>query len=420
MNKQIIAAALALPLALSSAFAQEAQGPSVKISGFGTGALTWTNTDQAEFGRPNQASGVKKSPRTGVDSNLGLQADIGVNSWLSFTAQGLVRRDAEEEYGAELGWAFAKAKISDQASVRVGRIGLPAFMISDYRNVGYANNFLRPPVEMYSQVPFNSLDGIDLTYQHSFGDTTVTGQIAFGGAEAPLAGDLTARGKKMSALNIVAEHGPFTARFGRVDATVSIYGDGPSAVRLGTLLTGLRSFGTALRAPQLTEMANQLDTNEKKASFTSVGLGMDWNNIVVQTEFAKRKVDAYVNDTSSWYVMGGYRIGKFLPYVIQSKLKIDGTVANVVPATCPVASPTVCGQLAALRAGANTLPYTGVGQGESSTTSIGVRWDFYRSLALKAQIDRVKPAVGSGLLLNAAPGFNKDVTVGAVAIDFVF
>ncbi|HEX8404451.1 MAG TPA: hypothetical protein VF670_07530, partial [Duganella sp.] len=74
----------------------------------------------------------------------------------------------------------------------------------------------------------------------------------------------------------------------------------------------------------------------------------------------------------------------------------------------------------ALRAGANRLPYGGIGQGEQSTTSIGVRWDFYRSLALKAQIDRVKPTTGSGLLLAPATGFNKDVTVGAVAIDFVF
>ena len=126
MNKQFIAALLAMPLALSSAFAQEAEGPSVKVSGFGTGALTWTNTNEAEFGRPNQATGAKKNPRTGVDSNLGLQADVAINNWLSFTGQGLVRRDAEDNYGAELGWAFAKAKLNDQFSVRVGRIGLPA------------------------------------------------------------------------------------------------------------------------------------------------------------------------------------------------------------------------------------------------------------------------------------------------------
>ena len=45
--------------------------------------------------------------------------------------------------------------------MRVGRVGLPVFMISDYRNVGYANTMLRPPAEMYSQVPINSIDGVD-------------------------------------------------------------------------------------------------------------------------------------------------------------------------------------------------------------------------------------------------------------------
>ena len=417
MNKQIIAAALALPLALSSAFAQEAQGPTVKISGFGTGALTWTNTDAAEFGRPNQASGVKKGPRTGVDSNLGLQADIGVNSWLSFTAQGLVRKDAEEEYGAELGWGFAKAKLNDKLSVRVGRIGLPTFMISDYRNVGYANTFVRPPVEMYSQVPFTSLDGVDATYQYSLGNTTMTGQIAFGGGEAPIAGDVTIRGKRMVAVNMLAEHGPFTFRASRVQADISVTG----STSLTTLLGGLRAVGSNYRFPQLNVLADELDATGKKASFTSLGLGMDWNNIIVQSEFAKRKVDAYINDTTSWYVMGGYRIGKVLPYIIQSKVSIDGHPANTVPASCPVGYPAACTPtVSQLRAGVNRLPFSGVGQGEQTTTSIGVRWDFYRSLAFKAQIDRVKPAIGSGLLLNPAPGFNRDVTVGAVAIDFVF
>jgi len=408
MNKQIIAAVLALPLALSSAFAQEAEGPTVKIRGFGTGALTFTDTKDAEFARPNQAAGAKKSPRTGVDSNLGLQADIGINNWLSFTGQGLVRHDADDQYGAELAWAFAKAKINDQFSVRVGRIGLPAFMISDYRNVGYANTFLRPPVEMYSQVPFNSLDGIDATWQQSFGDTTVTGQLAYGRTSADVAVGLRVKGKEMSAFNLVAEHGPFTARIGRVDARITITGSSS----LNALIGGLRGASTALRQPQLAVMADELDATDKKASFTSVGLGMDWNNIVAQSEFAKRKTDSYVNDTTSWYLMGGYRFGKVLPYVIHGKLAIDGHPANVIPAGIPA--------LAALRAGASGLPYYGIGQGEQSTTSVGVRWDFHSSMALKAQIDRVQPKVGNGLLINAKPGFHDDVTVGAVALDFVF
>ena len=108
MKKRIIASALAMSFAVPCAFAQDASA--VRISGFGTGALTWTNTDKAEFGRPNQASGAKKDVTTGVDSNFGVQADYAVNSWLSVTGQGLVRKDAQDDYGAELSWACAKAK----------------------------------------------------------------------------------------------------------------------------------------------------------------------------------------------------------------------------------------------------------------------------------------------------------------------
>jgi len=78
MKKRILASLLALPLAVSTAYAQDSSP--VRISGFGTAALTWVNKDNAEFGRPNQAHGADKQPTTGVDSNLGLQADYTVNS----------------------------------------------------------------------------------------------------------------------------------------------------------------------------------------------------------------------------------------------------------------------------------------------------------------------------------------------------
>jgi hypothetical protein len=413
MKKSIIATLLALPLAVSTAYAQDSSG--VRISGFGTGALTWTNSDQAEFGRPNQATGARKNPITGVDSNLGLQADYAVNSWLSVTGQGLVRKDAEDDFGAELSWAFAKVKVNDELSVRAGRIGLPVFMISDYRNVGYANTFLRPPVELYSQVPFGSIDGADVTWQHGFGGTTVTAQLAYGHNKTQLAGANTITGN-VSALNLVAEHGPLTLRLGRADGKMTAH-----SAALNTLLTGLRNAGTGYHFAQLNQLANDLDLNKKKASFTSAGLGLDWNNVVVQTEYSKRKVDGYVNDTSAWYAMAGYRFGKVLPYVIHSELKIDSIVANTVPAACPAGYPAACTPtMAALSAGVSTLKNTGIGQGEQTTDSIGVRWDFYRSVALKAQIDRVRPQNGTGLFLAPKAGFRDTVTVGAVALDFVF
>ncbi len=418
MKKSVIATLLALPLAVPAAFAQDGAGfPSVKISGFGTGALTYADTRHAEFARPNQAEGSARGFRTGIDSNLGLQADMPVNSWLSLTAQGLVRKDAEASYGAELTWAFAKARISDELSVRVGRVGLPVFMISDYRNVGYANHTVRPPAEVYSQVPFNSIDGLDVTWQHGFGDTSLTTQVAYGNVKSPLAGGMHAKGKQIAALNISAEHGPFTVRAGHATAKVTV----DDSASLNTLVGGLRAAGAGYRFPQLLTLADEIQANEKRATFSSLGLAMDWNDIVVQTEYAKRKTKAYINDTSAWYVMGGYRIGKFMPYVSHAVLKIDSAVVNTVPAACPAGYPAACTPtMQQLGAGVRRLPNTGVGQGEQSTSSFGFRWDFASSVALKAQIDRVKPKNGSGLFVNAQPGFKGDVVVGAVALDFVF
>jgi len=413
MNKTILASLLALPLFVPTA---QAQDTNVKISGFGTAALTWSDDDRAQFGRPNQASGAADSIRTGVDSNLGLQADYAVNSWLSLTAQGLVRQDAEEHYGAELSWAFAKFRMSDALNVRVGRIGLPIFMISDYRNVGYVNTMLRPPAEVYSQVPFNSVDGADITWRHELGNTSLTSQLAIGAIKTPVAGGFHVRGKDIVALNLVAENGPFTLRAGHARTNVTV----DDLASLNTLVGSLRAAGTGYRLPQLNTLAGEIEARDARGTFSSIGLSADWNNFVLQTEFAKRKTATYINDTTSWYVMGGYRIGKFLPYYTRSELKIDGAINNTVPTACPAGYPAACTPtLLQLGNAVRRIPVSGVGQGEQTTDTIGVRWDLYRSMALKLQIDRIKPT-GNGLFINPQPGFAGPVTVGAVALDFVF
>jgi len=412
MKTRLFVAALALPLAVSTAYAQDSSA--VRISGFGTAALTWSDTDQAEFARPNQSSGVKKNPRTGVDSNLGLQADYTVNSWLSVTGQGLVRKDGADNYGAELTWAFAKARLSDKLSVRVGRLVLPTFMISEYRNVGYANTFLRPPSEVYSQVPLNSVDGADLTWQQSYGDTTVTAQLALGRSKTDLSSGIEAELSRLRALTLTAEHGPFTLRVGRTETRLTV-----DAPQFNTLVSSLNTAGNAFKIGQLNDMARLVDNHKKKGSFTSAGLGMDWNNIIAQTEYAKRKLDTASGSTDSWYVLGGYRFGKFLPYYSHAKLSVSSDFANTVPAACAAGAPAAC--TPTVRALRNALEglRTGTNNGAQSTDSIGLRWDFMSSADIKFQVDRVKPDP-KGLFLHTAPGFKGPVTVAAVAVDFVF
>ena len=398
MNLKPLIILLTMSSAVSSAWAEE--DSRFTFSGFGTAALTRSNTSDAEFARPNQIAGVTTTPRTGVDSNLGLQLTAKATDWLSATGQGLVRKNVTDSFGAELSWLFVKAKVSDSLSFRAGRIGLPVYMISDYRNVGYANTMIRPPVEMYTQIPMESVDGVDAVYQTSFGETAVTAQFSYGKTDSDNAAGFTLKLRNMSGIHLVAENGPFTVRFGRVDSKLTV----DNGMTVNALLGALTHYG-------FSSVASQLAVNNTKASFTSLGLGVDWKNIVVQAEYGKRKTDSLtVPNTTSWYTMAAYRIGAFLPYFNHASATQDSARS--------VAGLPTSGPLQVLSLGANTVASNAVLQ---TSNSVGVRWDFNKSAALKVQIDRMTPTAGTnGVFVNAKPGFSGPVTVLAAGVDFVF
>ena len=387
-------------LSIYSTAAHAQDGMPITVSGFGTGALTMTNTDQAEFNRVNQAAGVGKDARPGVDSNLGLQATAKYSDSVSFTVQGLVRKNGNnDQFGAELAWAFAKIRLNDDFSLRVGRIGLPVYMISDVRNVGYANIMLRPPNEVYRQVTADNADGGDIIYQHSFGDSTVTAQAAVGRSKVRSPGNYYLEFKPVISTQVVLENGPFTYRLGHSRATFGLFEN----ASLNTLVATVKGAG-------LNAVAAELPLTDVKGTFNSAGVSMDYNNFVGQAEYAKRKTDTrLVQDTSSWYAMLGYRYGKFVPYVMYGDVKQDSRRSfETLPTTGPLAP------LTAVINGA-------VKGGLQSTTAIGLRWDFYKSAAFKIQMDRIKTREGNGYFINAKPGFaGSSVNVYAAGIDFVF
>ena len=397
--KSLMASALLGAFALAGQ-AQAQDSLPITVSGFGTGALTRTDTDGAEFTRLNQVSGAGKDWRTGVDSNLGLQVTAKWSDTISFTAQGLVRKyGRNDDYQAELAWAFAKVKLNEDFSLRVGRIGMPVYFISDVRNVGYANTMLRPPTEMYRQVTFDSADGGDITYQHSFGDNTVTAQFAAGNAKVRSSDGYKVDFKPTMAVQLLLERGPFTYRLGHTRTEFTV-GDNPL----------LDSLSNTLGALRLTNVLAQIPYKDVKGHFNSAGISMDYNNIVGLAEYAKRKTDSrLVQDTTSWYAMLGYRFGKVLPYYVHGDVKQDSIRSYPgLPTTGP---------LAAVTAGVTNLSRAGL----QTTDGIGVRWDFYKSAALKVQMDRINTRDGNGYFTKAKPGFaGSTVNVYAAAIDFVF
>jgi hypothetical protein len=407
--KTLLKGSLALSLmavATASAFAQGMGSGDLTIGGFGTLGIARTNTDAAQFARYNQAEGVTTRAGIGTDTNLGLQASYKFTPEISGTAQILTRKNTSPTFTTELTWAFIKAKINDDFSVRGGRIVVPGFMISDYQNVGYANTMIRPPIELYGQAPIESADGADISYQHSFGDTTVSAQGIVGVASGKLfiaagGGTVAHYRAPLAAFSIAVENGPVTARFAHLQTRLK----SDDIAALNGLVATLNSVG-------FSQLGKDMALSEgKKIAFTSLGATLDYNNIVVQTELGMRraKEPVYIADNNAWYLMTGYRIGKFLPYYAHADVRQVGRSVTV-PANFPKSGPLFNG----VDVGFLTAAL-------QKSDMIGVRWDFAKSLALKVQLDRVQAKTKSGaLIFGPSTGLATPVTAVAVAVDAVF
>jgi hypothetical protein len=322
--KAVLAAALSLGAAPS--FAGTPVGDYLNFSGFGTVGLTRTNTDSADFIRDAQLSGATKDVNANVDSNFGLQVTATANPWLSATVQMLTMERNQSYMTTEAEWAFVKVKPLDGLTLRGGRMALPMFAVSDSRNVGYANTWLRPPGEVYGLAKLPRLDGADASYSVGMGSSTFTATAMAGKANFPRKGLADLLTDHLRGLNLQWEADGVTVRLGQVRTTVH------------------------------TSVAGVTDAYK----FSGAGVLVDRNNVVFQTEYVTRR-SAYnpgrVN-ANGWYAMGGYRLGAWVPYASYSATKPTMTAKNQI-------------------------------SGPQDTKAIGVRWDALSAMDVKFQLERI-------------------------------
>jgi hypothetical protein len=400
MKKHLLAlAALASICGLASA--QTAQGPTWSFSGFGTLGAVVTDTDLAQYVNFGQPSGATKSVNFGPDTKLGVQLGAKFNPMFSATVQVLSKYDGEGNWKPAVEWAFAKAQVTPSVAVRVGRMGAPLFVVSDFRDVNYANTWLRPPQDVYGQVPFSHFDGADVLGQKEWGGATISGQIYGGQLDSNSAG-APIHASAVIGFNATAEFdNGLSLRVGSVNAKLSVRN------------ASVDSFVALLRTTPFTAVADQIDATDKPVRFSGVGLAYDRDNWVGSAEFTQRENHSFISSTKGWAVTGGYRVGKFTPYVVVSGLKRTSTnVDNTIP--------TATQQLAVLHGTVDAVLQTQ--NFTENTVSLGSRWDFTRNFAAKFEVEQIKTGPGAtGLFKSPQPGFaGSTVNVYSVSVDFVF
>jgi hypothetical protein len=396
-----------------TAAAQESSG--FTFSGYGTLGAVHSDDGHADYlidqFKPN-GPGATRSWSGDVDSRLGVQLTADVSQRLTAVVQLVSQQRYDDTYVPVVEWANLKWQATPDLSVRVGRIVLPIFMLTDSRKVGYANPWVRPPVEVYYMVPITNSDGIDASWRRTFGETTHTLQATYGRTDAkfppqPSIGSGVAKVRDILVAVYTVERGFLTARasYGQAKLTIEQY---------DPLFDAFRQFGPAGAA-----IANRYDLRGRKSDFVGVGISYDPGAWFATAEWAHFDTHSIVGAKQAWYASGGRRFGKVTPYATYAHIEPQGATSD--PGLPLAGLPP---QLAAVGAQLNGLLNAQLSVVPRQTTgSAGVRWDFLRNAAIKIQWDRVRRADGSiGTFANQQPGFTPGGTVNLIsaAVDFVF
>lgn len=382
------------------------------IKGFGTLGFTGTDSNDIGFKRTaTQTIDATKSWGTATDSRLGLQVDVDFNQSLHATVQWIARDHSGNFFEQNLDWAFLRWNINDTSNIRLGRLGVDVFLLSDYRDVGYAYPWIRPPHEFYSQILFNHFDGFDFTHRIS---DQVSIKLFAGRSLNVIPVDIDPEFKLINGVagaSIKYESDSWTTRAGY--AYVRLLNDDDALDEAITLVNDpLANFGI----PGLSQLSSVIAIKDSEVHYYTLGAAYDDGTWLAQAEVSYSDTDTiYFPDTISSYLSIGRRFSNITLYSLYG---ISHSKKNNVDIPSPIFPLPALQQLEqGLEALLNTH---GVDQ---QSISLGLRWDFYQNVAFKAQWSHFWLGEQGTQYWYADPfsdSQSEQINVWSFGVDFVF
>lgn len=400
-----------IALAVAAALPTVASAVDFSYSGFSTAAYAQTDTDLADVGYTSQLDGIDEGGSFEIDSKIGLQVTAKFNDVISATVQGVGYADLTGDWEPHLDWAYVRAQATQSLSFRAGYLRTPTFMYSDSVFIGYANVWIRPPLEVYNLSPVYQLRGGDATYRKQFGQVLLTVNPYYGDSEVKLgSGEIDV--EHWAGLATTINVGSFQARVGYNRADVAM-----ESQELASLTTALRAVPAAFCGGCAAE-ADKLTVDGAMIENFNVGVQYDDGSNFLASEYGSARSDQggyLMPDRSSAYLTYGRRFGNLMPYATVAGLRRhEATSSNAIPAAGP---------LSALNAAVNTLIDT-VGAADQDSYSVGVRYELpsfsvVNGALVKLQFDHID-AKGNGNLNNVQPGFDGKINMISASFDFIF
>lgn len=344
----------------------------ININGFATIAGGLTDSDETLYGYDDDTS-------FDPDSVVGLQVSGDMGKGLSATVQMVAR--GSDDWDLEAEWAYISYEFNDYTKILAGKQRAPFYMYSDYLDVGYAYHWITPPKGVYS-LPFDSITGIGLLYTRPMGPFDSSLQFLFGrnsddielnGSE----GEIDVTSLASFAWSLTYEWLTLRAGYSAGDIELDL-----DSAEFNGLVNGWTQAG-------FSELSEDLAVDEDGATFSELGFSIDHNNLLIVGEWTELDTgDNFLAVQESAYISVGYRFGKFMPNITYGE--DEDTIDSNTYAGVPLGLNPL---LDTLRLGSEALVNSQ--KVDSDYVTVGVRWDFHDSAALKADYTDYSDNIGS-------------------------
>jgi len=295
-------------------------------------------------------------------SLFAIQASSDIGEGLSVTAQILSRGD--DDWSTNFEWAYVAYDATDNLRLLAGRQRVPFYMFSDFLDVSYAYPWISPPPGVYS-VAFDTFDGLGAIYSTNFGDFDANFHMIYGGNNTEIfEGEDTPDFNDLTGISITLNRDWLTLRAGYVQTEMNIPVEATQP-----LIDGWKGAG-------FPDIANNIEILKDTGSFIELGFQLDFENIIVIGEFTQLNLDGTtLANQDSYYIMAGYRFSDMLAHITYG---VDDDARDRITGGVPVG---VDPSLDFLIDTTNGI--TDGEANEANYITIGLRWDFHDSAALK-------------------------------------
>ncbi len=402
-----------LLLISSTSIADEAY-PNWSIKGFGSLGLIRSDSNKIGFYRNRtQTQEINKSLDISTDSRLGVQLDVDLTDSWHITSQFIARDHAGDFLEQNLDWAFLRWYPNEDTVVRAGRMGFDAFLLSDYRNVGFAYPWMRPPHEFYANIPITHYDGIDIRKSLSLDHDLVSLKAYAGYTSTQLSEEYydTELEGPMAGANIVYETGSWRLRAGYTYIRQVVDIDTRS------LKLQINDATNNFLFPNLNQLAPLITFKDSNIHFMSLGTSYDDGTWLVHAEASYMDTEGqelFNPDTASAYLSIGRRFSNVTLYSLYGVSHSFQKKTAIPDPRFPDPRLLLIQQDVEERFNSQAI--------NQQSLSIGLRWDFHPKVAFKAQWSHYWLGEDGDALWQRDVGVDtpENVNVMSFGIDFIF